>query len=295
MQMKFDVDAVKQYLRSFDFKTLFLEQLGWDIHRERLNVRVDDVLHGEVAVRLDAVAHKRGFVAFVCEQIPESATRVKIDYRVTKSVREHFAIYTSSDKQLWHWVHRRMGKPSISHEIMLSPESDLDSFVHRLSHIVVSIKEEGEISLLGVIGRVRKMFEGDVQNNPSHQDWWVSEARERKYVSDLIVLTLDADEEWDEFEMFSEHYDDVPVVVHDGQYYIATSDGKPVRETGVSAEEAGEGLITVGTLAEALNLEPWTLAADYGWPISSWPIEAYMKIPKVAAAIRRYERRRKGL
>lgn len=124
------------------------------------------------------------------------------------------------------------------------------------------------------------------------KDWWLDEDHEKKYVSSLIVSTLDADEGWDEFESFSEHYDAVPVVIHEGQYYAATSAGKPAWETGVSVEDAGEGLTSIGELASALNLEPWSLAADYGWPSSSWPLSAYETIPKVARAIRRYEKRR---
>jgi hypothetical protein len=97
--MKFDVAAVRKCLKSFDFKTLFREHLGWDNHNQRLEVPV-----GNKTYELSAIAQKRGFVAFTCPTIPDRATRLKIDHRVARSVREHFVIYTDqkAGEQVWH-------------------------------------------------------------------------------------------------------------------------------------------------------------------------------------------------
>src|SRR5579864_5732530 len=95
--------AVRRCLKAFDFSTLFREHLGWDRHQATLTIDVRDA-----AVTLSAVAEKRGFVAFVCESIPDRSVRLKIDHLVTKSVREHFVIYCdrSAGQQVWHWVRR---------------------------------------------------------------------------------------------------------------------------------------------------------------------------------------------
>ncbi|MBU0985321.1 MAG: hypothetical protein KKA42_15710, partial [candidate division Zixibacteria bacterium] len=81
--MKIDAAAVRKCLKSFDFATLFREHLGWDNHHARL-----DIPAGDTTVGLTAVAQKRGFVVFLCPLIPDRPTRLKIDYKVTKSVRE---------------------------------------------------------------------------------------------------------------------------------------------------------------------------------------------------------------
>ena len=96
--MRIDTAATRKCLKSFDFKTLFSEHLGWDKHQSTLDIPIN----GSV-VRLDAVAQKRGFVAFVCQSIPERPTRLKIDHQVTKSIREHFVIYAdqASGQQVW--------------------------------------------------------------------------------------------------------------------------------------------------------------------------------------------------
>jgi hypothetical protein len=41
MLMKIDVAAVRKTLKSFDFKTLFYEHLGWDKHQAHLDITVD--------------------------------------------------------------------------------------------------------------------------------------------------------------------------------------------------------------------------------------------------------------
>src|SRR4051812_6287171 len=101
--MKIDPAAVKKCLKSFDFTTLFREQLGWDKHQGQLTIPID----GQ-NIQLTAVAQKRGVAAYVCASIPDRAIRLKIDHQVTKTAREHFIVYPdqSSGQQVWQWVRR---------------------------------------------------------------------------------------------------------------------------------------------------------------------------------------------
>lgn len=156
--MKLDVAAVRTCLKSFDFGTLFREHLGWDNHQGTLEVCVDSN-----TIRLGAVAQKRGFVAFLCAVIPDRTTRLKIDNRVTKSVREHFVIYTdqAAGRQVWHWVRREPGKPLASRDHRFDASQSGDPLIQRLSQIAVSLDEEEEITVVGVAGRARAAFDVD--------------------------------------------------------------------------------------------------------------------------------------
>src|SRR5574337_124328 len=103
--MPLDVTRTRQYLSRFDFKTLFLEELGWDSHA----ASVDAASDGQT-FRLTAIAQKRGMVAFICPPngplgIPEYPTRRKIERQVAKSVQEHLIIYTDPRSE-----ERRVGK-----------------------------------------------------------------------------------------------------------------------------------------------------------------------------------------
>jgi len=156
--MKFDVAAVRKCLKSFDFKTLFREHLGWDNHEGYLDIPVDGN-----TVRLSAVAQKRGFVAFVCSSIPDRATRLKIDHQITKSAREHFVIYAdqSSGQQVWQWVRREPGKPLASRDHRFCVSQSGDPLIQRLDQIAVSLDEEEKITVVDVAGRARAAFDVD--------------------------------------------------------------------------------------------------------------------------------------
>src|SRR5260370_33888760 len=82
--MPLDRRRVREALKRFDFASLFIEELGWDQHRLKpLSVSVNGT-----AYRLDAIAEKRGMVAFLCEPdadegpMPDYATRRKIENQV---------------------------------------------------------------------------------------------------------------------------------------------------------------------------------------------------------------------
>ncbi len=156
--MRFEVAAVRKCLKSFDFKTLFREHLGWDNHQARLDVPVDGHTFG-----LTAVAQKHGFVAFVCHEIPDRTTRLKIDHKVTKSVREHFVIYANeaAGQQVWHWVRREPGKPLASRDHRFDVSQSGDPLIQRLNQIAVSLDEEEKITVVDVVGRARAAFDVD--------------------------------------------------------------------------------------------------------------------------------------
>ncbi len=156
--MKIDVTAVRKTLKAFDFKTLFYEHLGWDKHTAHLDIPV-----GDRNVQLDAIAQKRGFVAFVCDSIPDRQTRLKIDHQVTKSVREHFVIYADepAGQQVWHWVRRETGKPLASRDHRFDVSQSGDPLIQRLEHIAVSMEEEEALTLPDIADRGRAAFDVD--------------------------------------------------------------------------------------------------------------------------------------
>ena len=156
--MRIDAAGVRECLRTFDFATLFREHLGWDNYTARLDIHV-----GEAMFTLSAVAQKRGFVAFLCPEIPDRSTRLKIDHKVTKSVREHFVIYIDRNggRQVWHWVRREPGKPLASRDHRFHASQSGDPLIQRLDQIAVSMDEEECITVVDVAGRVRTALDVD--------------------------------------------------------------------------------------------------------------------------------------
>jgi hypothetical protein len=188
--VKFDVQAVRHCLRAFDFQTLFREHLGWDNHKQRLEISV-----GDQRYILEAVAQKRGFVAFTCQGIPDRATRLKIDHQVTRSVREHFVIYVDrqAGEQIWHWVRRELGKPPASRDHRFNVAGTGDSLIQRLNQIAVSLEEEEKITLLDVARRTRATFDVDKVTRRFYDRF---KAEREAFLSVIQGIKADADRDW---------------------------------------------------------------------------------------------------
>jgi hypothetical protein len=156
--VKINPSKVRDCLKSFDFPTLFRDHLGWDNHHARLDIAI-----GDTVFTLTAIAQKRGFVAYLCPTIPDRPTRLKIDHKVTKSVREHFVIYADQEagRQVWHWVRREPGKPLASRDHRFDISQSGDPLIQRLDQIAVSMEEEEGITVVDVTGKVKAALDVD--------------------------------------------------------------------------------------------------------------------------------------
>ena len=106
---------------------------------------------------------KRGFVAYVCESLPDRHLRLKIDHQVTKSSKEHFVIYCdkAAGLQVWHWVRRETGKPSASRDHRFETSQSGDRLIQRLEQIAVSLDEEDAFTLVDATAAARAAFDVD--------------------------------------------------------------------------------------------------------------------------------------
>lgn len=159
--MPLDAQRARQYLKDFNFKSLFVEELGWERHAVTHPVTVDGNSY-----RLDTVAHKRGLAVFVCEpgasgQIPDYPTRRKIDRQVAKIAHEHVIVFVNSGKtsQVWQWVKKEPGKPVACREHTFYKTQPGDALIQKLQALNVSIDEEATLTLPEITGRVRAAFD----------------------------------------------------------------------------------------------------------------------------------------
>jgi hypothetical protein len=150
----------RQLLRNFDFRPLFIEELGWDRYNSGLEITVPGS-----SVTLSAVAQKRGMVAYRCPPIadrcPDYAQRRKIEHQVAKAVHEHLIIFTDQGNttQIWQWVKRESGKPLACREHTLHSSQPGDALLQKLENIAFSLDEEDTLSLTDVTRRARTGFD----------------------------------------------------------------------------------------------------------------------------------------
>lgn len=151
-------EKIKNLLNAYDFGSLFNE-LGWDKHTQKVNLTIESSSFG-----LNAIAHKRGFIAFICENdsIPDYNIRKKIEQKLTKQVFEHIIIFVDKNKtrQKWVWVKREQGKPSAVREEEYNSYKS-ESLLRKIEILEVSLDEEEQLTIGEVSGRIKKAFDVD--------------------------------------------------------------------------------------------------------------------------------------
>jgi len=159
--MPLEVARTRKLLADFDFKQLFIEELGWNRHDARLQVPVDSQ-----SFSLTAVAEKCGMAAFLCGpeaggRIPEYSIRRKIERQVAKTAHEHLIVFVDGNQtaQIWQWVRREQSKPAACREHTYHKGQPGDSLIQKLQVLAVSLEEEENWTLPDQTSRARRAFD----------------------------------------------------------------------------------------------------------------------------------------
>ena len=156
----------RQYLEDFDFKRLFVEELGWS-HRPGKATPIE--VDGET-YRVQPVAELGGMLVYLCEShssdVPPANLRKKIDKRVSELAYEHILIFVDQarTKAVWLWVKREPGQAAKAKEHTYHTGQPGDSLLQKLAGIAFEIDElddEGRVSIAEVVGKVVKQFDVD--------------------------------------------------------------------------------------------------------------------------------------
>ena len=156
--MPVSIDELRPHLQAFDFPRLFVEGLGWNHYQaEPVSVLVNGREYS-----LAPVAEKAGFVVYKCgssvdNNIPQYPIRRKIESEVAKRAFEHLIIFTDpgGKAQVWQWVKRETGKPTVCQEIPFVANQSGDHLLQRIQPLFVSLEEEPSLNIALVASRVR--------------------------------------------------------------------------------------------------------------------------------------------
>ena len=161
MPTPLDRPRVRQHLDNFDFRSLFIQELGWDHGGSNTEITVKDHTYS-----LQAVAQKRGFVVYLYRAQPGAGfpvhpTRQQIERKVAKEVREHLIIFCPHDRsaQYWFWVKRELGRAERPRTHIHYSGHSGELLIQKLEQIVFTLEEEADITIVDPSSRVRAAFD----------------------------------------------------------------------------------------------------------------------------------------
>ena len=156
--MAFRSEQVRQAVHDFDFRRLFIEELGWDNPPGSQSVEV-----GDRGYDLEAVAEKSGLVAYVCRNadVPERAVRMKIERQAAKQTHEHLLVFVdgAATRQVWQWVKRQPGRSPLYREHAYHQGQTGEPLIQKLQLLAFSLDEDPSIA--EVAGRAGRAFDVD--------------------------------------------------------------------------------------------------------------------------------------
>ena len=188
-------NQVRNYLKEFDFTSLFIEEFGWDYADvPSIPLKVD-----EDNYNLEAIAEKRGLIVYRCfsenSNFPSHSTRRKIDLEVTKYTREHLIIYIdrTKEEQIWQWIRREPGKPLASREYRYHLSQSGEGLIQKLEAIAIDFEEEESLTLPEVTKRTKKAFDVDKVTKKFYEQF---QKEHSKFLAFITGITEKFDQEW---------------------------------------------------------------------------------------------------
>jgi len=162
--MTVNTQNMRKYLHAFDFKRLFIEELGWN----NPDIALPPAKINEVMITFKPIAEQGGMVILECSasdgNIPDSGLRSKIDKHVTQFAFEHILIFIDANRatSLWRWMSREQSKSGKAREHTYRKEQPGDALLQKLVGIAFEFADldaDGKASIVDVTGRVARAFD----------------------------------------------------------------------------------------------------------------------------------------
>ena len=94
-----------QYLKDADFRTLFIEEMGWNKYNASL-AEIPTMYVGEEAFNIKTIAHRNGFQVLLCnvKELPSNSTCKKLDTKLRKAANDYICIFVIPGTEHHQWV-----------------------------------------------------------------------------------------------------------------------------------------------------------------------------------------------
>lgn len=201
---QFDLDRARKLLQQFDFRTLFIEELGWE---QPGQPRPDTLTYDGVSYTRRQIAQLSGVVIFELTaangQMPETKARDAVQRQISQQYYENLLIFVDQARtqSVWYWVKRDGSRRyPRSHTFVKGQTGDL--FLSKISAMFVDMSEldeQGNIPVVEVaqrmkaaldVERVTKRFFDEFQlahSNFLGHIGGIDDERERRWYTSVIL------------------------------------------------------------------------------------------------------------
>jgi hypothetical protein len=196
--MNLDITRVRNHLQEFDFKTIFIEELGWS---QPVQTKVTALVSDGNEYEVSQVAHLSGVVVFEIKakdgKIPDAKKRAAIHKEISKHHHENLLIFVDGmrTQSLWYWV-KRENKKTFPRDHLYVKGQPGDLFLSKLGSMVVDIgelDEAGNIPVTKVAGRLKEALDIERVTKKFYREY----ADERIHFTELIEgIDDDHDRRW---------------------------------------------------------------------------------------------------
>ncbi len=183
-------DQMLALLDQGDFRTLFIEHLGWSKPKGgHLNIPIDDTTYD-----LEPIAEYHGIKVWACNTVPDRRTQRLIDVALRREGTERLTIFHDSVHQEWKWpmsgdAHGRGQGRLVTHEHFVGKRTE--ALLQRLSQITIGMDESP--SVVEIVARLRKAFDADRMTAAFYTKFSKQAEDLAKSIRGLSVV---ADREW---------------------------------------------------------------------------------------------------
>lgn len=160
--MTLNIEKAREFLQNFDFKTLFIEELGWNNSKNKnafpFNVKETQFFRKAIAELSGATIYE---ITTIDGNIPESKVRDAISKEIQKINFEHILIFIDKDNSqtIWRWV-KKQDKKNLSREHYFSKGQTGDLFIGKLAALLVDISEiENDITITDVAKKIQSALD----------------------------------------------------------------------------------------------------------------------------------------
>ena len=195
---KLQIERLRDCLQSFDFKRLFIEELGWSHIKGAKPLAISSYENTWQAVPL---AELSGVVAYTVLGMPDRPARLAIHKEISLRSHENLVIFVDSDnasvatQSLWLWV-KREGNKRFPREHLYVKGQPGDLFISKISGIVVDINEldeQGHFPLAQLVDRMKSALDVERVTKKFFRDY---DALRLRFVDLIRGIPDERDRRW---------------------------------------------------------------------------------------------------